>query len=74
MFKKLAAVINEIETLLGVIESAFFHTRDCWILEEGEREREQALFSPRFKARRRNDDIPAAWSGLAQQLAVSTVF
>ena len=69
MFKKLAAVINEIETLLGVIESAFFHTRDCWILERGskqfflhvsKREGEMMIY-------RRSSVV---WSGTA----VSTVF
>ena len=79
MFKKLAAavvVINEIEALLGVIESAFFHTRDCWILEGGEREGASSFFST-FQSEKEKwwytggaAHRGVVWSGTA----VSTVF
>ena len=76
MFKKLAAavvVINEIEALLGVIESAFFHTRyerdtlerEQFFLHVSKREGEMMIY-------RRGGG--AARSGLAQQFPVSTVF
>ena len=77
MFKKLAAavvVINEIEALLGVIESAFFHTRyerdtlerEQFFLHVSKREGEMMIY------RRRGGG--AERSVLAQQFPVSTVF